>query len=160
MFEKDIIINNCRWGGRSGGGVYNAGPCSAGSLLSLLPSSFFLPFFCVLFFFFFFLASVLFLPSSLILPNPSQAIPSHRHPIPSHPIAIQSFEMDRARLQAIAAHFQKKGCCRNSHPGWLETGLAPPPHSLHDGSGPVAKRAPAARRARGAGEAGRRSSEK
>ena len=82
IININIIINNCRWGGRSGGGVYNAGPCSAGSLLSLLPSSFFLPFFCVLFFFFFFfLASVLFLPSSLILPNPSQAIPSHRHPI-------------------------------------------------------------------------------
>ena len=110
----------------------------------------------------FFSFSFLLLSSFFLLPSffPTHPKPSHPIAIQSHPIAIQSFEMDRARLQAIAAHFQKKGCCRNSHPGWLETGLAPPPHSLHDGSGPVAKRAPAARRARGAGEAGRPSSEK
>ena len=75
-------------GGQSRVRVYKDGPCSFSSHLSLLPPSFFfLPFFCVLFFFFFFLASVLLLPSSLILPNPSHAIPSHfiqSHPIPSY----------------------------------------------------------------------------
>ena len=61
--------------------MYNAGPCSAGSLLSLLPSSFFLPFFCVLFF----SASFLLLSSFFLLPS---FFPTH--PKPSHPIAIQS----------------------------------------------------------------------
>ena len=42
----------------------------------------------------------------------------------------------------------------------IGAGLASPLYALHAGSGHMAKRAPAARRARGAGEAGRPSSEK